>query len=47
MNLTDAKAGKELSIYGMSMKLVHLAGKILPTSIVLSVMNQMMETKEE
>ena len=45
--LKDAKAGKELSIYGMSMKLVHLAGKILPTSIVLSVMNQMMATKEE
>ena len=45
--LKDAKAGKELSIYGMSMKLVHLAGKILPTSIVLTVMNRMMETKEE
>ena len=45
--IKDAKAGKELSIYGMSMKLVHLAGKILPTSIVLSVMNQMMATKEE
>ena len=45
--LKDAKAGKELSIYGMSMKLVHMAGKILPTSIVLSVMNQMMATKEE
>ena len=45
--LKDAKAGKELSIYGTSMKFVHLAGKILPTSIVLSVMNQMMATKEE
>lgn len=40
--LKDAKSGKELSIYGTSMKLVHLAGKILPTRVVLSVMNEMM-----
>lgn len=45
--LKDAKAGKELSVYGTSMKLVHLAGKILPTSVVLSVMNRIMKTKEE
>lgn len=40
--LKDAKAGKELSIYGMSMKLVHLAGKLLPTRVVMFVMNEMM-----
>ncbi|MBQ8858004.1 MAG: SDR family NAD(P)-dependent oxidoreductase [Lachnospiraceae bacterium] len=47
--LKDAKSGKELSIYGISMKLVHLAGKILPTRVVLSVMNEMMTNthKEE
>lgn len=43
----DAKSGKELSIYGTSMKLVHLAGKLLPTRVVLSVMNEMMTHKEE
>ena len=45
--LKDAKAGKELSVYGLSMKFVHLAGKLLPTRMVLSVMNQMMTNKEE
>lgn len=40
--MKDAKAGKELSIYGWSMKLVHLAGKILPTRVVLAVMNRML-----
>lgn len=45
--LKDAKAGKELSIYGTSMKLVHLAGKILPTRVVLSVMNEMMNKHEK
>lgn len=44
--LKDAKAGKELSIFGMSMKLVRLAGKILPTRVVLSVMNEMMNKQE-
>ncbi len=39
----DSKAGKELSVYGISMKLVHLAGKILPTRVVLSVINEMMK----
>ena len=45
--MKDAKSGKELSVYGMSMKLVHLAGKMLPTRVVLSVMNQMMTKNEE
>ena len=45
--LKDAKAGKELSVYGVSMKFVHLAGKLLPTRAVLSVMNQMMTKNEE
>lgn len=40
--MKDAKAGKELSVYGLSMKLVHLAGKLLPTRLVLSVMNRML-----
>ena len=43
--MKDAKAGKELSVYGFSMKVVHLAGKILPTKLVLSVMNHMMVKK--
>ena len=44
--LKDAKAGKELSVYGTSMKLVHLAGKILPTRVVLFAMNELMTKKE-
>lgn len=44
--LKDAKAGKELSVYSMSMKFVHLAGKLLPTRVVLSVMNEMMNKQE-
>ena len=40
--MKDAKAGKELSVYGLSMKFVHLAGKILPTKVVLAVMNCIM-----
>ena len=44
--LKDAKAGKELSVYGTSMKFVHLAGKILPTRVVLFVMNELMTKKE-
>ena len=35
----DAKKGKELSVYGMSMKLVHLAGKLLPTKVLFAFMN--------
>ena len=45
--MKDAKAGKELSVYGFSMKLVHMAGKVLPTRMVLSIMSQMMTGKEE
>ena len=45
--IKDAKSGRELSIYGISMKLVHLAGKILPTNALLAVMSHMMRTKEE
>ena len=45
--MKDAKAGKELSVYGFSMKLVHMAGKVLPTRMVLSIMNQMLTGKEE
>ncbi len=33
--LNDAEEGKELSIYGMSMKLVHLAGKLLPQRLLI------------
>ena len=40
--MKDAKSGKALSIYSTSMKLVHLAGKILPTRVVLSVMDVLM-----
>ena len=36
--LKDAKAGKVLSVYGGSMKLVHLAGKIVPTEWILKGM---------
>ena len=43
--MKDAKAGKELSVYGFSMKLVHMAGKVLPTRMVLSIINQMMAEK--
>ncbi len=45
--MKDAKAGKELSVYGISMKLVHLAGKLLPTKVVLAIMSGMMTRKEE
>ena len=45
--LKDAKKGKELSIYGTGMKLVHLAGKVLPTRVVLAVMSGMLTGKEE
>lgn len=44
--LKDAKAGKELSIYGFHMKLVHLAGKILPTSIIFTLMNTILNKEE-
>ena len=38
--MRDAKAGKELSVYGMSMKFLHLAGKILPVKLILAVANR-------
>lgn len=45
--MKDAKTGKELSVYGISMKLVHVAGKLLPTRVILSVMNGMLTNNEE
>lgn len=33
--LRDAKAGRELSVYGMPMKMVHLAAKLLPHGFFL------------
>lgn len=33
--LRDAKAGKEISVYGMPMKMVHLAAKLLPHGLFL------------
>lgn len=44
--LKDAKAGKELSIYGFHMKLVHLAGKILPTSVIFTLMSTILNKEE-
>ena len=41
--MKDAKKGKALSVYGTSIKLVHLAGKILPTEWVLCAMNVFMK----
>lgn len=43
--MRDAKSGRELSIYGTSMKLVHLSGKILSTRVALAVMNKMLTEK--
>ena len=45
--LKDAKKGKELSVYGISMKLVHLAGKILPTRLMLFFMSRIVAENEE
>ena len=44
--LKDAKKGKELSVYGTSMKLVHLAGKILPTKVVFKLMSTILNNEE-
>lgn len=33
--LIDAKAGKDISVYGMPMKAVHVASKLLPTGLLL------------
>lgn len=35
--LRDAKAGKGISVYGIPMKAVHIAGKLMPSSLVLSL----------
>lgn len=45
--MKDAKSGRELSIYGISMKAVHVAGKLVATRLVLAVMNKMLAEKEE
>ncbi|MCM1180080.1 MAG: SDR family NAD(P)-dependent oxidoreductase [Clostridium sp.] len=36
--LRDAKKGKGISVYGLPMKAVHVAGKLLPSSVVLSIL---------
>lgn len=36
--LRDAKAGKGISVYGIPMKVVHVAGKLLPSGLILSVL---------
>ena len=38
--MKDAKAGRELSVYGMSMKLLHLTGKLLPVKLILAAANR-------
>lgn len=43
--MKDANAGKELSVYGASMKFLHLAGKILPVKLVLAVANHFLAEK--
>ncbi len=40
--LKDAKRGKELSIYGLSMKVVYVVSKILPARFILLVMNRLL-----
>lgn len=37
--LRDAKAGKTISVYGIPMKMVHVAGKLLPSSLVLGILS--------
>lgn len=36
--LRDAKAGKAISVYGLPMKAVHMAGKLLPSSLILGIL---------
>lgn len=45
--LRDAESKKPVSVYGIPMKLVHLAGKILPTRVVLAVMDRVLANEEE
>lgn len=43
--MKDANAGKELSVYGVSMKFLHLAGKIFPVKLVLAAANHFLAEK--
>ena len=43
--MKDANAGKELSVYGASMKFLHLAGKIFPVKLVMAVANHFLAEK--
>ena len=43
--MKDANAGKELSVYGVSMKFLHFAGKILPVKLVLAAANHFLAEK--
>lgn len=43
--MKDANVGKELSVYGASMKFLHLAGKIFPVKLVLAVANHFLAEK--
>lgn len=36
--LVDAKARKDISVYGVPMKLVHIAAKVLPTGLLMKLM---------
>ena len=45
--LRDAESKKPVSVYGIPMKLAHLAGKILPTRVVLAVMDRILANEEE
>ena len=36
--LADAKTGRDISVYGVPMKLVHVAAKILPSKLLLKFM---------
>ena len=41
--MKDADAGKELSIYGTSMKMLHVFSKFIPTNIFLKITNQLLK----
>lgn len=38
--MKDSSDRKEISVYGISIKLLHLAAKVLPHSIILSMLNK-------
>lgn len=44
--IRDSMMGKALSIYGLPMKAFHLAGKILPHQLILTVMEQLQNSKQ-